>query len=217
MIKKINHPLSLIVTLLICVLLAVPFAGRSQAYVETFGQNRIQRRKFDWKFFDTKHFRVYHYDRSGRQLGRYVAEEAENNIKIIEKKMGGQFPTRFNIVLYNSYDDYQQTNIGLKDESQISQMTISGTWNLVGDKLVVYHTGKHTDLQRQLRAGMAQVVMERMIFGENFKKMVKTQFLMGLPQWVTEGFIAYVTDGWNTEANSEWRRSLYRTNMAMKE
>ncbi len=179
-----------------------------QAYVETFGQNRVQTRKFDWKFFDTKHFRVYHYDKAGRSLGRYVAEEAENNIKVIERKMGGQFPDRFNIVLYNSYDDYRQTNIGLKDESQISQMTISGTWNLVGDKLLVYHTGKHNDLKHQIQAGMAQVVMEHMIYGESFKKMAKTALLKNLPPWVTMGFIAYLTDGWNPEANSEWKRLL---------
>lgn len=207
MVKK-RSIISLLIPALFSVGLLIGSPARAQSYVETFGQNRVQDRKFDWKFFDTKHFRVYHYDRSGRQLGRYVAEEAENNIKVIEKKMGGQFPDRFNIVLYNSYDDYRQTNIGLKDESQISQMTISGTWNLVGDKLVVYHTGKHTDLQRQIQAGMAQVVMERMIYGESFKKMAKTQLLMNLPPWVTQGFIAYLVDGWNTEANSEWKRLM---------
>lgn len=201
----------IITALLPLFLLAIVFPAtrvRAQSYIETFGQNRVQNRKFDWKFFDTKHFRVYHYDRAGRQLGRYVAEEAENNIRVIEQKMGGQFPDRFNIILYNSYDDYRQTNVGLKDESQISQMTISGTWNLVGDKLVVYHTGNHTDLQRQIQAGMAQVVMERMIFGESFKKMAKTALLMNLPPWATQGFIAYLVDGWNTEANSEWKRLL---------
>ena len=194
---------------LICLcLLCLPYAGRGQAYVETFGQNRVQNRKFDMKFFDTKHFRVYHYDKAGRQLGRYVAEEAENNISVIEKKMGGQFPKRFNIILYNSYDDYRQTNIGLKDESEIAGVTFQGTSNLVGDKMVVYYTGKHTDLRRQIQSGMARVVMQRMIFGENFKKMVKTSLQMNLPPWVTDGFIAYLVDGWNTEANSEWKRLL---------
>ncbi len=199
---------SFFTALILCLAIAVPKTASAQSYVETFGQNRIQHRKFDWKFFDTKHFRVYHYDKAGRQLGRYVAEEAENNIKVIEKKMGGQFPARFNIVLYNSYDEFQQTNIGLIDESQISAVTISGTWNLVGDKLVVYHTGKHTDLRRQIQAGMARVVMQRMIFGESFKKMAKTALLINLPQWTTDGFIAYLVDGWNTEANSEWKRLL---------
>lgn len=196
------------VWLLLLPLLVLGHQTQAQSYVETFGQNRVQTRKFDWKFFDTKHFRVYHYDRAGRQLGRYVAEEAENNIKFIEKKMGGQFPDRFSIVLYNSYDDYRQTNIGLKDESQISQTTISGTWSLVGDKLLVYHTGRHNDLRRQIQTGMATVVMQRMIFGESFKKMAKTALLKNLPEWVTTGFITYLTDGWNTDANSEWKRLL---------
>ena len=186
----------------------IPNSSTAQSYIETFGQNRIQHRKFEWKYFDTKHFRAYIYDKAGNQLGWQVADEAENNIKVIEKKMGGQFPDRFNIVLYNSYDEFKQTNIGLIDESQISTATISGTWNLVGDKLVVYHTGKHTDLRRQIQSGMARVVMERMIFGESFKKMAKTALLINLPDWATDGFIGYLVDGWNTEANSEWKRLL---------
>jgi len=180
----------------------------AQSYVETFGQNRLQSRKFDWKYFDTKHFRVYHYDRAGRSLGRYVAEEAENTIPSVEKKFGGQFPKHFDIILYNSYDEYRQTNIGLKDESQLTENSIAGTVNLVGDKLVVYYTGRHTDLRRQLRLGMARVVMERMIFGESFKKMVKNALAMNLPQWVTDGYIAYVVDGWDAEANGQWKRLL---------
>src|SRR5690606_4801318 len=123
---------------------------KAQTYMETFGQNRIQTRKYEWKFFETKHFRIYHYDAAGRQLARYVAEQAEKDIKIVERKMGGKFPQRFNIVLYNNYDEYLQTNIGRKYDSQLQDVP-AGTVNLVGDKLVVYFTGVHTDLRRQLR------------------------------------------------------------------
>ncbi len=193
--------------LALCVALG-PLMADGQSYVETFGQNRVQFRKFDWKYFDTKHFRVYHYDRAGRQLGRYVAEDAENSIATIEKKLGGQFPHRFNIILYNSYDEYRQSNIGLKDESQATGNTRAGTLNIVGDKLVVYFTGRHNDLHHQVRSGMARVVMERMIFGESFKKMVKNALLLNLPQWVTDGYISYIVDGWDAVSNSEWKRLL---------
>src|ERR1035437_3018712 len=94
MIKKVKSNLIISFALALCLVL-IPGMVWSQSYVEVFGQNRIQYRKFQWKYFDTKHFRVYHYDRAGRQLGRYVAEEAENNISLIEKKLGGQFPHRF--------------------------------------------------------------------------------------------------------------------------
>jgi len=191
-----------------CMAMALPEAGRAQTYLEVYGQNRVQYRKFKWQFFDTKHFRIYFYDRTGKELGRYVAEEAENEISVVEKKLGGQFPKRFNIVLYNSYDEYRQSNIGLKDESPLTGNSRAGTLNLVGDKLVVYFTGQHIDLRHQIRSGMAHVVMERMIFGESFKKMVKSALAQNLPEWVTEGYISYIVDGWDAKTNSEWKSLL---------
>ncbi len=176
----------------------------AQTNVETYGQNRIQHRTFKWKYFDTKHFRIYHYDRSGIDLARYVAEQVENDINVIEKKLGGQFPARFNIVLYNTYDEYKQTNIGRKFDSQLQDIP-AGTVDIVGDKLVVYYTGVHTDLRRQTRAGMARVVMERMLFGETLREVVRNAILMNLPEWTVNGFIAYLVDGWDAESNSEWK------------
>lgn len=186
----------------------MPLWAEGQTYMEKFGQNRIQTRKYAWKYFDTKHFRIYHYDLAGRQLGRYVAEEAEQDIILIEKRLEGRFPSRFNIVLYNSYSEYRETNIGLKNESQILENSPAGQVNIVEDKLIVYFTGIHTDLRRQIRAGMAQIVMQRMIFGESFRKMAKSALQLNLPQWVTEGYIAYLVDGWDTKSNSEWKNLL---------
>jgi hypothetical protein len=205
--EKMKITARLLLMVILTVALTAPDLAKAQASAEVFGQNRVQNKgkKFEWKYFDTKHFRVYHYDKAGRQLGRYVAEEAENDISVIEKKLGGQFPKRFNIILYNSYEEYRQTNIGLKDESQITENIPAGTLNLVGDKLVVYFTGQHTDLRHQIQTGMARVVMERMVFGENFKKMVKNALLLNLPQWVTDGYIAYLVDGWDAKSNSAWK------------
>ncbi len=215
MAKKTSNILS--VVFFLCSVFIAQLAN-AQSYVEVFGQNRMQYRKFEWKYFDTKHFRVYHYDRAGRQLGRYVAEDAENSIGIIEKKLGGQFPHRFNIILYNSYDEYRQSNVGLKDESQVTGNSRAGTLNLVGDKLVVYFTGEHNDLHHQIRSGMARVVMERMVFGENFKKMVKNALLLNLPEWVTDGYIAFLVDGWDAKTNSQWKGLLdSRPNMGFYE
>lgn len=180
---------------------------RAQAYLETYGQNRVQYRKYSWKYFDTKHFRIYHYDAAGRQLARYIAEQAEKDIVVVEKRLGGEFPHRFNIVLYNNYDEYRQTNVGLKYDSQFENVP-AGTVDLVGDRLVVYFTGIHSDLRRQLRSGMSRVVMERMLFGESFRQMVKNAVLLNLPAWTTDGFIAYLVDGWDAKTNNDWKNLL---------
>jgi hypothetical protein len=57
------------IVVLACIVSNLPMVA-AQTYLETFGQNRIQTRKFEWKFFDTEHFRIYHYDAAGRQLAR---------------------------------------------------------------------------------------------------------------------------------------------------
>ncbi len=203
----ISKSKALITTLALALMAIGPQKAKAQIYTETFGQNRIQTRKFDWRFFDTKHFRVYHYDAAGRQLARYVAEQAEKDIKIVEKKMGGKFPSRFNIILYNNYDEYRQTNIGRKNESQLQNVP-AGTINLVGDKLVVYFTGVHTDLRKQLRSGMSRVVMQKLLFGESFREVVKNAVLLNLPDWTTDGFIAYLVDGWDAAAETDWKNLL---------
>lgn len=203
-----SQPSKILLLVAVCALcLAAPHTMLAQAYLETFGQNRIQTRTFDWKFFNTTHFKIYHYDAAGRQLARYVAEQAEKDIRIVEKKLGGQFPKRFNIVLYNSFEDYRQTNIGRVNHSQIQNIP-TGRVDLVGDKLVVYYTGVHTDVHRQLRTGMSRVVMERMIFGESFKEMVKNAVSLDLPTWVTAGYIAYLVDGWDTDSETKWKNFL---------
>lgn len=179
----------------------------AQANLEVFGQNRIQTRKYDWKYFDTKHFRIYHYDAAGRQLARYVSEQVENDIAIVEQKLGGAFPRRLNIILYNSYDEYKQSNIGRKYDWQLQDMP-AGTVDLVGDKLVVYFNGEHADLRRQTRAGMSRVVMEHMLFGESFRQMVKNAVLLNLPEWTVNGYVSYLVDGWDSESNSLWKNLL---------
>ena len=192
--------------------LAVAFSSVNsfgQTNLEVFGQNRLQYRKFNWKYFDTKHFRIYHYDRAGRELSRYVAEQVENDVTVIENKMGGTFSGKFNIIVYNSYDEYRQTNIGKKNQSQLQDIP-AGTVNIVGDKLVVYFTGEHADIRRQTRAAMSRIMMERVLFGENLKDVVRNAIIANLPEWTVYGYISYLVDGWDAKSNSEWRE-LMRT------
>jgi hypothetical protein len=154
-------------------LLQCGYVLQAQTNIEVFGQNRVQYRKFDWKFYEADHFKIYHYDRGGRDLARYVAEQAEQDVTAIERKAGRLFPDKLSIILYNCYDDYQQSNIGLNGDLQLQNENPSGTVNIIGDKLVIYFTGVHADIKKQLRQGMAQLVMEHTLFGQTLREMVR--------------------------------------------
>ena len=185
------------------------YLAEAQPSLEVYGQNRIQYRKFDWKFYNATNFKIYHYDRSGKELARFVAEQAERDLAAIEKSAGNLFPDKLSIILYNSFDDFDQTNIGLNSELQMQNNNPAGTVSIVGDKLTIYFTGNHADLKRQLRQGMSQVVMEHLMFGDNFKEIVRNAILLDLPKWVTAGYVDYIVDGWTPQDENDWKNIIF--------
>lgn len=186
-------------------LLAGVSPAAAQTYLETYGQNRVQYRRFDWKIFETTHFRVYHYDRSGKDLARYVAEQAESYILQAEKKTGGKFSDRFNIIVYNSFDEYNQTNVGRKNDALQVRSNESGKVNMVDDKLVVYFTGVHTELQAQIRNGISRVLLNQKMAGNNLKDQVRNSATLNIPEWVSGGYVSYLADGWNEKTDKDWK------------
>lgn len=177
----------------------------AQTYLETFGQNRIQYRSFAWKVFETDHFRVYHYDRSGKELARYVAEQAENDIAAAEKKASGKINEKFNIIVYNSYDDYRQTNIGRKNDATQIRSTQSGSIDMPVDKLVVYFTGVHTELRNQIRNGISKVLLEKKLKTGSFETMAFNSAKINIPEWVQNGYVLYTSEGWDESTDKNWK------------
>lgn len=184
---------------------SVPTESQAQTYLETYGQNRIQYRKFDWKIFETKHFRIFHYDRSGKDLARYVAEQAENDLEAIEHRTNSRFDQQFNIIVYNSYDEFRQTNIGRKGDAQQLQQMTAGKVNVAEDKLVVYFNGVHTDLRKQILNGISRILLEHNMSGGTVKDVLKNAATLNIPAWVSDGYIAYAADGWDEKTDKAWK------------
>src|SRR5689334_1950956 len=55
---------------------------------------------------------------------------------------------------------------------------------------------------------MERVVMERMLFGESLKQMVKNSLLLNMPKWTSAGYISYLVDGWDPKSNSDWKNII---------
>lgn len=203
-----------VIHLIFCLLMVVVFGQNtySQLSLETFGKNRVQHRKFDWRYFEFDRFRVYYYDRGGAELARFVAEQANQDVKAIERTMNSNFPPMLNIILYNNYSDYIQSNIDYNTELEISD-PYAGNVKIAGDKLVIYFTGKHVDLKNQLRRGMAQVILERALFGNDVKTFARNALSQKIPNWLSLGYVEYTVFGWDTESEQEWKQLLREDKM----
>ncbi|WP_204302764.1 hypothetical protein, partial [Stenotrophomonas maltophilia] len=78
---------------------------------------------------------------------------------------------RANIVVYNNYNDYKSTNIGLGSDWQ----NAGGTTKLVNNKLVVYFDGNHDHLRLQIREGIARVLTDNLLFGDDIGEFASNQ------------------------------------------
>lgn len=177
-------------------LLFFSLAGKSQASWEVFGQKRVQYRTFEWHYIDTAHFRVFYYGQ-GKANAVYIAAIAEQELTHLVYMMGGRLNKKINVVLYNHFGEYRQTNIGLQAE-QINKAN-GGKLDVVGDNMPVYFNGDHNHLKKQVFKGIATIIKNNMLFGDNVKDVVKNAVKMNLPEWYTEGYVQFIAETWDAE------------------
>jgi len=185
----------------------LPSALKAQVNAVEFGKNRVQYKKFKWQYYQTKNFNVY-FNQGGQELAKFVAQSAEKELPQIEKAAEYSLQRRANIVLYNSYADFDQTNIGLG----IDWQNTSGATKLVNNKMVVYFDADHAKLRLQIRTGIAQVLTDNVLFGDDLGEVAGNQALLDLPQWLTAGYVAYLAENWSTDLDDELKSEILSNN-----
>ncbi len=181
------------------------FSSHTVAQVNTveFGKNRLQFKKFKWKYYQTTNFNTY-FNEGGQDLGKYVAQLAEKELPGIEKFVEYGLQRRANLIIYNTYNDMEQSNIGLNLDWQ----TTGGITKLVNNKMVLYYNGDHNNLRIQVRQGLARVLVENILFGDDLGEFAANQALLDLPQWMTDGYIQYVAENWNTVLDDQLKSAM---------
>lgn len=177
----------------------------AQVNAVEFGKNRIQHKKFTWKFYQSPNFNTY-FNQGGLELGKYVLQVAEQELPGIEAQVEYSLQRNVNIVVYDNYNDYRSTNIGLGTELLNAQG--GGTTKLVNNKMVVYFDGNHANLRRQVREGIARVLLDNQLFGEDIGEFASNQALLDLPRWLTDGYVSYIAERWSTEKDDQLKNAM---------
>ena len=190
------------VSRLMIVCLSVFMVMKTSAQVSTveFGKNRLQWQKFKWKYYQTENFNSY-FSQDGLGLGKYVAQIAEEELPSIEEFVEYGLQRRANIVIYNNYDEMQQSNIGLG----IDWQNTGGVTKLVNNKMIVYFDGNHEHLRQQIRQGIAKILVDNVLFGDDLGEFAANQALLDLPKWLTDGYIEYAAENWSPSLDDDLR------------
>lgn len=168
-----------------------------------FGKNRVQYDYFEWKFYRYTQYETYYYT-GGKELAIYTAKVARKHIKDQEKFFEYDLKDKIQFIIYNKQSHFKQSNVGLSLENG----EIGGITNIMGSKVYIYFNGDHADFNRQIKEGIAQVLINQQIFGANWREVVKNTSLFSIPEWYNKGLTSYMSDKWSPEIENSVRDGI---------
>lgn len=186
-------------------ILLCTFADSSKTFAQfytgsqmDFGKNRVKYEPFFWTYYAYDRYDVFFYE-EGKDLANYVSKSAKKQITSIEKLFDYSIDDRFQFIIFNKQSDFKQSNIGLSVDEQYNT---GGVTRIAGTKIILYYEGDHAKLDAQIREGIAQVVIDEMMYGGSLRQMLKNNTLLNLPDWYLKGLISYVSADWNSDIDN---------------
>lgn len=165
----------------------------------TFGKNRVQwSDEKIWSYFRFDKFDTYFYQ-NGRELAINTAKYAEIIIPELEKKIEYYLDSKIQFLIFNSMSDMRESNLGLADEDQYN---IGGVTQVIGRTVIIYFDGNYVNFERQIRKGIATILVNQMLYGDEIGANIKNSALLFLPDWFIFGLISYIADDWTIEIDN---------------
>jgi len=173
-------------------------------YQMEFGRSRVQFEEFLWSYYMFDRFDTYFY-LNGKELAVHTAKYATEELDRMEQMLGTYIEGKIQFIVFNNLNDLKQSNIGL---SAGMQYNTGGVSHILGNKVVLYFDGSLDNFERQIRQGIAHILLQNAIFGSNITSQVMNTFMQNLPEWFTVGLISYLAEEWNTAIDNRIRNII---------
>jgi Tol biopolymer transport system component len=182
----------------------------AQQSLEVFGQNRIQYKKFDWKYLSSENFDVHFYGER-KKAAEDALQYLESEFDRITDLLGFYPYQKTKVFLYNSIADLQQSNIGLNH----TRYSAGGETEFIKPYVEIAHPGNLEEFKQELIFKMSDLLVNEMMFGGTLKDMFQNSVLLNLPDWFIYGTSYYVAHGWNEEMD-DFARQLVKSKKVNK-
>ncbi len=200
--------LSLLLLCYTCLLLGMS-NSKGQGFNTDFGQNRVQYHDFIWSYFESENFTTYFYQ-GGQDIAKFTTMVAEQSLPDIESTLEFKNNSRIDIMVYHNISDLKQTNMGLG----IDATNTSGVTRIIGNKVFIHFDGNYQHLARDIRQGIARVLLEKMVYGGNIQEVLQNAVLLNLPNWFVSGLVSYIGEEWSTELDDQLREAIQQDRLS---
>jgi Tol biopolymer transport system component len=177
-------------------ILCVFASGASRAQDEEFGKNKVQYTRFHWSYIQTDHFDIYFSD-GGQYLAEFTATAAESAYASLSKSFRYQLVNRVPIIVYNSHNDFQQTNV----VSEYLEEGIGGVTELFKNRVILPFEGEYAKFRHVIHHELSHAVINDMFYGGSIQSIISNNITLQLPLWFNEGLAEYEALKWDTDSD----------------
>jgi len=162
-----------------------------------FGKNKVQYQNFNWKYIQSKHFDIY-YNEGSKYLGEFAAISAEKALLSIQSTLNYKLTMRVVIVVYDSHNEFQQTNV----VSSFMPEGVGGVTELFKNRVVVPFQGDYGQFRHVIHHELVHAIVNDMFYGGTLQSALSTSGGFMIPLWINEGLCEFESlGGMNVETD----------------
>ncbi|MFA7288690.1 MAG: biopolymer transporter Tol [Melioribacteraceae bacterium] len=174
----------------------------SQLFAQ-FGQNKVQHKDLDWFYIQTKHFDIY-YTYNGERIAEFTASEAEYALERIQNDVNFKVNNRISLIVYNSHNDFQETNV----TDEYTSQGVGGFTEPFKNRVVFPFEGSYQKFEHVIYHELVHAVMRDMYYGGTIQNIVAKGITLQLPQWFWEGSAEFLSQDWETNSDMFIRNAI---------
>lgn len=187
---------------LLFILFATANSVHGQVFPDVFGKNRVQyhNRFSDWRYYESDHFYTFWYG-AGKNIAEQASVLAESEIYDLERLLEYRISKKIDIIVYNDLSDLHQSNLGIDGSFLSDDVHLRSLEN----KLFIHNTADLEDLRLQIREGIASILINYSLYGENLKEIIRNSLFSNLPNWFKPGLISFAGRQWTVKDDAKLR------------
>jgi len=161
-----------------------------------FGKNKVQYKKFAWFYIQTDHFDIY-FSEGGEKIAEFTAVAAESAYTSISKTFRYQLVNRVPIIVTNSHNDFQQSNV----VSEYLEEGVGGVTELFKNRVLIPFEGNYAQFRHVIHHELVHAVINDMFYGGSIQSIIANNITLQLPLWFNEGLAEYEAQRWETNSD----------------
>ncbi|MBN4081144.1 PD40 domain-containing protein, partial [Caldithrix abyssi] len=178
------------------IIFLIILVASSMLSAQSFGQNKVQYRDFDWDFISSPQFDVYYYG-DEIELAHFTIEVAAEAYEQIAKHLRWNLKKRVPIIVYQSHNEFQQTNV----IAQYMREGIGGVTELFKNRIVVPFEGDYEAFRHVIHHELVHAMINDLVYGGRMQNVISGRNNLRIPLWANEGLAEYLSMNWDTQAD----------------